>query len=620
MARGNRAHTNTLSKARTVREQNTRAEHPRMRSKRRNNDRSTQHSTRRTGGGIGRGIGGGIGGGAEKDGPNLTISDPLREVLQHPAGVRAELCRRDFYVFVKEFWPTIIEAKPIYNWHIKYLCEELEKLFKSVVNNWTREYDLIVNIPPGTTKSTVISVMFNAWVWCARNPLDRKQTGKHLKFLTGSHTESLSLEHAELTRDIILSDKYKQWFPEVEIRMDKNAKSNYKNTAGGNRIVSSVGARPTGKHAHFLIVDDPVDPEAALSDTQRDTANRWCTRTLSTRKVDKRVTVTIIVMQRLHKEDPTGYYLERKKNIKNIVLPGSIQDKKDGFKVRPKALEKFYIDGLLDPIRMPANVCAEMREELGAYGYAGQVGQDPKARDGAMFQKEWFLIQNAAPSGGTSWVRGWDLAATDMEEAKKGGDKAAWTAGAVVKYHPDTKKFYVGHVSRFRASPDKVRKNMHNIASQDEREFGEDTIIDFPQDPGQAGKDQAKHIAAHLAGFRVMYSIESGDKLTRLEPFASQVEAGNVVLVDAEYDTEIEIEDDDEQNPNAKSWITKYIDELTFIPNGFFDQADATSRAFTRVLKLKKRMEADVSRGRSIPQERNFDEGMDAGDPMSRNV
>lgn len=539
--------------------------------------------------------------------PNVEISRIIQEVLQNPDRIRAELCRRSFYQFVQEFWSTIIEADPVYNWHIKYLCEELEKLFLSVVNNWTREYDLIVNIPPGTTKSTIISVMFPAWVWCARNPVNRSQTGKYLKFLSGSHTESLSLEHAELSRDIILSDKYKSYFPDVEIRMDKNAKSNYKNTAGGNRIVSSVGARPTGKHAHFLLVDDPVDPEAALSDTQRDTANRWCTRTLSTRKVDKRVTITIIVMQRLHKEDPTGYYLERKNNIRNIVLPGSIQNKKDGFKVCPPELKKFYVNGLLDPHRMPAHVIEEMRRELGPYGYAGQVGQDPKAREGAMFQAEWFEIRNAAPSGGTPWVRAWDLAATTEKEAKKGGDKAAWTAGVAMKYHPGTKKFYVGHISRFRASPEQVRRNMYNIATQDVSTYGEDTVQDFPQDPGQAGKAQARDIASHLAGFNVYYSVESGDKLTRLEPFAAQVEAGNVVLVDSEYDLEADIEDEEDSNPNSRSWITAFISEITFIPNGFFDQADGASRAFDRVVKMKKRMEKRVGGGLASGGNRNWD-------------
>lgn len=468
----------------------------------------------------------------------------------------------------------IVEADPVYNWHIELLCNELQKIAWGVIAGREKEYDLIINIPPGTTKSTICAQMFPAWVWIARLPklkyakeyeAHKKKYGKKpylgsfCRFITGSYAGSLALEHAELSRDLIRSDKYKTYFPEMQIRQDKDAKSNYKNTNGGTRFSTSVGATVTGVHGHFIIIDDPLNPEQAISDAERLTANNWVGRTLSTRKVDKKVTVTIMIMQRLHKIDPTGFLTEKKgKKYRHLVLPGDLS-----FEVKPAHLKKFYKGGLLDPIRMSRTVLDEMRADLGSYGYSGQVGQDPRPLEGGLFQREWFEIVRAAPAGGTPWVRGWDLAATGEKEAKAQSSSPAFTAGVRMKYVNGV--FYIGHVSRFRGNPQAVRNGMKNTASQD----GVDTIIDFPQDPGQAGKAQAQDLAAHLVGYDVRYSVESGDKVLRANPFSAQCEAGNVKLVEGD-------------------WNEAFLDEGSFFPNGFKDQIDSAVRAFTRLVKMVK--------------------------------
>ena len=490
----------------------------------------------------------------------LSSSAKLAYLFQNPDLVRAEACRRSLFTFVKEFWSEIIPEEPVYNWHIPYLCRELEQCFRSVVNRREKEYDLIINIPPGTTKSTLCTVMFPAWAWIARNPENPGQTGADLRFMTGSYSSSLSMEHAELSRDIIWSDKWKRYFPDLEIRGDKAQKSNFKNNHMGTRFSTSVGSTATGVHAHFLLVDDPVDPKKALSDVERDAANRWMDHTLSTRKVDKRITVTILIMQRLHKGDPTGNMVEKSTKLRHIVLPASTE-----YDVKPPELKKFYRNGLLDPERLSMDVLKENKTKLGSYGYGGQFGQSPKPREGAMFQEEWFEIVDAAPAGGTEWVRGWDLAATTEQEAKN--NEPAYTAGVKMKYVDGI--FYIAHSSRFRKSPENVRRAIRALATQDEP----GTIIDIPQDPGQAGKSQVRSFVRYLPEFEVRYSTESGDKVLRAEPISAQAEAGNIKLV---------------RGP----WNREYIDEITYFPNGFKDQVDATTRAYNRLVKL-----AQVGRG-----------------------
>ncbi len=181
-----------------------------------------------------------------------------------------------------------------------------------------------------------------------------------------------------------------------------------------------------------------------------------------------------------------------------------------------------------------------------------------------MFKRADFKIIDAAevPKGGTV-VRGWDLAATDAAavEAKK----AAWTVGLKLRYVK--RKIYVEDVIRLRGSPHKVRTTMRTAADQD----GKVVIIDFPQDPGQAGKAQAEDIAADFPDRRAFYSPESGNKEVRAEAPAAQVEAGNVYLV-------------------RGAWNGVFLDEAAAFPGSTFkDQVDAFSRAYHRAVRQPRR-------------------------------
>src|SRR5690606_41828287 len=115
-------------------------------------------------------------------------------------------------------------------------------------------------------------------------------------------------------------------------------------------------------------------------DVERESANNFVTSTLSSRKIDKLVTPTILVMQRLHEEDPTGVMISKKgTKIKHICLPAEI---KEGTKVLPEEAKEDYVDGLLDPLRLSREVLEEAQVDLGSYGYAGQYDQNPAPSEG----------------------------------------------------------------------------------------------------------------------------------------------------------------------------------------------------------------------------------------------
>ena len=290
---------------------------------------------------------------------------------------RAELCKRDFFEFVRYFWDTIIPEKPVYNWHIPYLCKELQQIGERVKQRLPKEHDLLINIPPGTTKTTICVIMYPAWIWT----IDPTQ-----RILTTSYSASLAHKSSVKAKDIIKSKKYKALYPKVEIRTDIDNKEHYQNTKGGERMSFGLGGSILGSHAHQIIVDDPLNIKEAQSDQIRDKTNENFDSVTSTRKVDKKLTPVITIMQRLHEDDTAGHILSQDTNVKHINLPAM-----DNGKIMPKFLKTKYKDGLLDPVRLDNEILSEMKKKLGSYGFAGQMMQEPAPSDGGLIKKDWFV-------------------------------------------------------------------------------------------------------------------------------------------------------------------------------------------------------------------------------------
>jgi predicted phage terminase large subunit-like protein len=296
--------------------------------------------------------------------------------------VRKSYFQDDFYAFVQYFWDTIIPEEPVWNWHMEYICEELQIVAERVLRGEVKEYDLIINVPPATSKSTLCTIMLPVWLWTR---------DASLRCMTASYSGSLSQDHSIKSRDIIRSEKFQELYPEIVIRRDIDNKSTHKNTEGGERKAVSVGGSTTGFHSHILIVDDPQSPKKANSEKEREQAVRFMDQTLSTRKIDKNVTPTILVMQRLHANDATGNWLkqakEKGKKIKHICLPAEVSSN-----IKPEYVKENYKQGLLDPQRLNRDALSDLKASLGSYGYAGQMMQTPSPDGGGIVKAEWFQV------------------------------------------------------------------------------------------------------------------------------------------------------------------------------------------------------------------------------------
>ena len=234
-------------------------------------------------------------------------SETVKELLKNPLLITRELNNRSLYHFLEYFWPVYSSQPFSTNWHLKYLCDELEKVADKVSKRQPRDYDLVINVPPGTTKTALVSIMFPIWCW----------TRWHwMLIITMSYSDKLSLESADYCRDILQSHLFKEMYPDIIIKEDKNVKSNFKIAkrmagaggihrqdrllTGGGRISTSLTGTITGFHADILIVDDPLNPTQAASEVELANANHFMEQTLPLRKRDKDITPTILIMQRLH--------------------------------------------------------------------------------------------------------------------------------------------------------------------------------------------------------------------------------------------------------------------------------------------------------------------------------
>ncbi len=442
------------------------------------------------------------------------------------------------------------------------MCDELQEVAQRVFTNQPRTHDLILNVPPGTSKSTITSILFPAWVWANMSSA---------RFICASHTDKLVNDLSAKCRSIITSEKFTTFFPGITLM--KDTESYFRNNHGGDRNTCTVGGKtPTGFHAHFILIDDPIDPQGARSEVELETASKFMTEVIPSRVVDKQVSVTILIMQRLHHRDPTKVMLdvasmEGTTPTRRICLPGELTND-----VQPEQLREKYVDGLMDPRRFPRSVLREYLQRLGKYSYAGQILQNPTPPGGGMFERPFFNRRVKAAPWNCQRIIYWDRAAT-----LEGG---CYTAGVLIAKEGENGPYYVEHVTHGQWEPRERNKRIVAEAIRCRSRYGPNhqPKIVIECERGSTGLESFQNIAAMLSGFVVEEDQPTGSKDVRAEPWSSQCAAGNVIVVeDGTWDVEGYINEHCLFRPdNAIKRLGKWK-----------DQVDASSGAFNLLANTK---------------------------------
>lgn len=449
-------------------------------------------------------------------------------LAEHPKekAVAAELARADLYFFAR--W--MFAQRRGYRWqrapHHRLICDALMRVFRGECKR------LIINVPPRYSKTDLAVVMFIAWA-LGQVP--------DAEFIHTSYSSTLAGNNSAAVRALLQHEAYREIFG---TQLADEARAHWTTTAGGVMYATGAGGTITGfgagKHrpgfGGAIIIDDPHKADEARSDVIRAGVIDWFQNTLESRK-NSPETPIVLIMQRLHEKDLAGW-----------LLGGG-----NGEAWEHLCLSAWQDDGT--PLWPEKHSAADLQrmEAAAPYTFAGQYRQRPSPLEGGVFKPGRLETVGAVPSGRIEWCRGWDLGATD------GG--GAFTAGAKLGKLTDG-RFIIAGMERAQLGPDGRDALLRNTAARDGREVR----IGIPQDPGQAGKTQVLALVRMLAGFTVKTSPETGDKVTRAEPLAAQVNVGNVLMLKG-------------------TWNEALIEEMRLFPNGqFSDQIDGLSRAFAELL------------------------------------
>lgn len=451
--------------------------------------------------------------------------------------VEREACRRSLATFVRRAWDVLEPGQPyVHGWHIDAMAEHLEAITAGQIKR------LLINVPPGTMKSMMTGVFWPAWEW---GPMGRPST----RFIGASHDAPLATRDNLRMRRLVQSDWFQRLWPTALVG-DQNEKTYFENDRTGWRQSCAVKSM-TGRRGDRVSWDDPHSIEDGHSAAELKTAERVFSETLPTRLNNPATSAILVTMQRVAVGDVSGLIIARDLGWDHLCLPMEYEG--------PRAATSIgFVDPrttpgeLLFPARFPRAVVEELKVVLNTAA-AGQLQQRPAPPGGTEFNPDMITVVDAIPAGVVAWCRGWDLGATEGA-----GD---WTAGVRLGRLADG-RYIVAHVARAQYATHNRDKLIRATASAD----GHTVKVSFPQDPGQAGKGQAAALVAMLPGHICHTSTESGEKVIRARPFASQVNAGNVLMLRA-------------------GWNRDFTEELRDFPNGLHDdQVDGAARAFAQLL------------------------------------
>lgn len=309
------------------------------------------------------------------------------------------LLRSDFVSFMERaFYELNPSARLQWAPYIEVMAATLERCRRGEIRR------LIINVPPRYLKSHCTSVAFVAWL-LGQSP--------SAQVICASYGQDLADNLALDTRNVVQSAWYQSLFPGMRLMPERTAVSDFLMTVGGGRMATSVGGVLTGRGANWIVIDDPLKPEDALSEARRAAVNDWFDSTLLSRLNDKMNGCIVIVMQRLHQDDLVGHVLGQD-DWTVLSFPAIAQE--DEHHVIQGPLGRFEYSRqageALHPQRETLSMLRATSDRIGDYNFSSQYQQEPIPRGGAIVKYEWLLYDDSPPEADEvrHVLQSWDTA------------------------------------------------------------------------------------------------------------------------------------------------------------------------------------------------------------------
>jgi predicted phage terminase large subunit-like protein len=439
------------------------------------------------------------------------------------------ICRTDFVAFTQKTF-QILSPGTVFrmNFHIEALAYILELVRQGKIRR------VIVNLPPRSLKSLMISVAWPAFV------LGHDPT-KH--FVFASYGTDLANTLTNQFRMVIDSPSYKRLYPLMQPGI-KNTESEVITTQNGYRFATSIDGGLMGRGGDFLIIDDPLKPADAFNDARRSYVNSWFTNTLLTRLDDMTTGAIIVVMQRLHEDDLTGALLRSSKDWVLLSLP-AIAEVDQSVQIGPDKFYLFRAGDLLHPERMP-RAELEASRSLDPETFAAHYQQNPLPPGGLIIQRSWLRYYDVLPPRNASSVllQSWDTA----NKISGTNDWSACTTWLI-----QDADYYLIDVLRERLDYPSLRER----AIAHARTYQADKIVVEEAGIGAGLIQELQKVSLQVVPVRPLRN-----KITRMQEQSLKFQRGNVYL------------------PRHAPWLSDYQGELLSFPQvRFDDQVDSTSQA-----------------------------------------
>jgi predicted phage terminase large subunit-like protein len=442
------------------------------------------------------------------------------------------LLRNDFRAFVQKVFLTLTPGQTfIRSWHIDAIAYQLERVRRGEIKR------LIINMPPRSLKSIMASVAFPAFI-LGLDPTRR--------IICASYSGELAKKHSNDFRAVLDSRWYRSTFPGTRVGPFKNNETEIELTARGFRLAASVGGTLTGRGGDIIIIDDPLKPDDAFSETKRNGANQWFTNTLLSRLDDKRTGAIVVVMQRVHMDDMTGFLTGQSDEWEILNLP-AIADHDSSVPCWEGSPYERKAGEVLSLQREPLYVLEALKMQIGSDAFSAQYQQMPVPPGGAMIKRHWIVRYNELPpmSERIQVVQSSDT-------ANKGGPQNDWsvcTTWIVAR----KMRWYLVDVWRGRVDYPALKSVVESLAKQ----WKAQRVL--VEDAG-AGIMLVQELRARVSG--IIGVKPEGDKASRMAVASAKFEAGQAYL------------------PERASWLADLESELFAFPGGKHDdQCDSISQA-----------------------------------------
>src|SRR6266403_1466471 len=322
----------------------------------------------------------------------MESNDIILKAIPKIIGIRQkERYESSLMEFCDYVWPVVEPAIPfIRGWAIEAIAAHLQAVTEGHITR------LLMNVPPGFTKSLMTDVFWPAWEWGPRNM-------PSLRYVCAAYSNHLTERDNMRCRNIVVSDRYKRmWGDRFNISNEQFTKIKFANDRTGWKLATSVGGIGTGERADRFIIDDPNNTMDMESEQVRATTNMWFTEVVPDRLNNMKESAIVIIQQRLHEDDVSGVALSREMGFTHLMIPIKHDSKRHCvtvLKIDPETEEEVLWEDprteeedLAWPERFPDWVCNSLERDKGPYAWAGQYMQSPAPRGGAILKEDFWQI------------------------------------------------------------------------------------------------------------------------------------------------------------------------------------------------------------------------------------